>query len=587
VTTTVAAVGFVSASALAQAGLPGLDWARPVLLWGLAAVPLAVLVIWLLARRRRSALEAFAQADVRARTQPLPRRARGMRAALLVAGLAALVVAAAGPRWGVVPTTLPPVDQRIVFALDVSYSMLARDVEPSRLDRARLAIRQIAAALPAAEVGLVAFAGEGALAVPLTRDVGAIDLYLASVGPDWISDPSTDIGNAVRVALDAFGPAPGPGRAVVVVSDGENQAGNVQAAADAARRAGVEVEGLGVGTRQGAPIPLGEGYLAAGGETVITRLEPQLLAALAEATGGVYATDVAPIVARLGALERAQGERLGATERADRYRWPLGIALLCLALEAWLRFAGRGARLPATGAEGSAPRASPAAGRPLRPAAAILALAFLAMGRADSPYELYEDGRYREALLAWRSADRRADATPEDAYNRGNAAYRLGEFREAAASYAVAARTAGARSRVAAAWYNAGNARYRLAQQAERSGLPRAPSYWEAAVSAYREALLRDPDDREAKHNLELALRRRETGGGGGGAGGGGGGGGGGAGGGGRGVQPPSSDPGRAPPTMSRAEAERLLDALAAREREALAAGDDDRRAGRPATPGW
>jgi Ca-activated chloride channel family protein len=549
-----------------------------MVLWALVLVPVALVALAILSRRRLRAIETFAEAEVRARTQSLPGAAHATRGALLILALAALIVAAAGPRWGVEPTTLPPVGQQVVFALDVSYSMLAQDLEPSRLDRARLAIRQIAASLPAAEVGLVVFAGEASLVVPLTRDVGALELYLGSVGPTWISDPSTDIGNAVRVALDAFGPTVGPGRAIVIVSDGESQAGSLPAAADAARERGVEVEALGVGTPQGGPIPVEGGLLEAGGEVVVSRLEAEDLAELAQATGGTYATladaaDVTPLVARVGNLEMGRGERRGASEKADRYRWPLALAVLCLALEALVRF-------------GSARR--PFAANPRRvPAAAALALAFLAMGRGQSPYELYEEGRYREALLAWRSDDRSAGANPGDAYNRGNAAYRLGEFREAAASYAVAARTVPSRPRAAEAWYNAGNARYRLAEAAERSADPRTQARWDAAVAAYREALLRNPGDQDTKHNLELALRRREAGGGGGGAGGGGGGGGGGAGGGGRGVQPPSSGEGQAPPDMSRAEAERLLDAMAAREREALAAGEEGRRAGRPVVPGW
>jgi len=564
--------------------LAGLDWSRPELLWTLALVPAAILALALLGRRRRRALEAFAESDVRARTQTLAPSRSAVRGTLLVLALAALSVAAAGPRWGVETAMLPPVAQQVVFALDVSYSMLARDLEPSRLDRGRLAIRQIMASLPAAEYGLVAFAGEAALVVPLTRDAGAIDLYLESVGPSWISDPSTDIGNAVRVSLDAFGATPGEGRAVVIVSDGENQSGSVESAIAGAREGKVEVEAIGVGRPQGGPIPVQGGYLEAGGEIVITRLEPETLQELARGTGGAYASledaaSVAPVVARLAALETARGSRRGNAQKADRYRWPLAVAVLCLALEALFRF-------------GSARRAALVVARPAvvaaaRPAALVAWLALLAMGRGDSPLELYEDGRYREALLAWRAADRSADAGPEDAYNRANAAYRLGEFREAAASWAVAARTAGSRPRAAEAWYNAGNGRYRLAEGVERSQDPRAQAFWDAAVAAYRESLLRNPDDRDAKHNLELALRRRESGGGGGGAGGGGGGGGGGAGGGGRGVQPPSSGQGQGAPDMTRSEAERLLDALAAREREALAAGEDERRAGRPVVPGW
>jgi Ca-activated chloride channel family protein len=468
------------------------------------------------------------------------------------------------------------VRQHVVFALDVSRSMLAEDVGSSRLDRARLAVRQLLGGLPAAEGGLVVFAGEASLAVPLTRDHDALALYLGSVGPDWISDPSTDLANAVSVALDAFGPVPGPGEAVVVLSDGEDHSGAVEAAVATARERGLEVHAIGIGTESGARIPVDGGFLIDEGEEVVTRLDPKPLQALASATGGAYVElsggpgDVGPVLARLRALDVGATSGTAGERKADRYRWPLALALLCIAAETALRLHDR-----------RAPR--------LDPALAILAaLVLLAMGQADSPRELYESGRYREALLAWRHADRSADADAADAYGRASAAYRMGEFQEAAASWAVAARTAAGPGRPSEAWYNAGNARYRIAEAAEAADPEDSQRYWDSAVAAYRESLLRDSGDRDAKHNLELALRKREqSGGGGGGAGGGGGGEGGGGGGGGRGVQPPSTGGEGGARQMSRSQAERLLDALAAQEREALARGEEDRRAGEPRRPGW
>ena len=558
-------------------GWESITWARPDWLWSLALVPLAALaVVWSI-RRRRRALESFAEAGVRGRTQPLSEGRRVARGILFVVGLAALCVAVAGPRWGIESVAEPPVRQRVVFALDVSRSMLARDADPSRLDRARIAVRQLLGGLPAAEVGLVVFAGEATLAVPLTRDHDALELYLGTVGPDWISDPSTDLPNAVAVSLDAFGPEPGAGEAVVVLSDGEDQTGGVDASVAVARERGVEVDAIGIGTPSGARIPFGSGFLTDEGAEVVTRLEREPLEALAGATGGAYVElasgpgDVGPVLARLRALDSGATRGAASERQAERYRWPLTLALLCLAGEAVLRLRDRRA----------GPRMEPALG-------ALAAILLLAMGQADSPRELYESGRYGEALLAWRHADRAGDATPADAYGRASAAYRMGEYREAAASWAVAARTADGPARESDAWYNAGNARYRIAEATDAERPSESLRYWDSAVAAYREALLRDPADRDAKHNLELALRQREqSGGGGGGAGGGGGGEGGGGGGGGRGVQPPSTGGDGAAQPMSRSQAERLLDALAAEEREALARGEGDRRAGEPRRPGW
>ena len=192
----------------------GLDWLRPSYLAALALVPVAVAGIVWSVRRRARALDRFADTDVRRRTQELPGGRRSLRGGLLVLGLAGLVLAAAGPQWGTAPVQAVPVGQEVVFGIDVSRSMLARDVEPSRLERARRTVRQLLATLPSAETGLVVFAGEASLVVPLTRDTGAIELYLASAEPDWISDPSTDLGRAIEVALGAFGPERAPGRAV-------------------------------------------------------------------------------------------------------------------------------------------------------------------------------------------------------------------------------------------------------------------------------------------------------------------------------------------------------------------------------------
>ncbi len=558
--------------------LAGIDWARPEWLWGLALLPLAAAGLAWGVRRRRAALDAFAEAEVRSRTQRLAASHPVARGALLLVALACLIVAAAGPRWGREKVTAPPVRQQVVYALDVSRSMLAEDVSPSRLERGKLVVRQLLGDLPASESGLVVFAGEATLSVPLTRDAAALALYLDAAEPDWISDPSTDLGAAIDAALDAFGAGPGSGRAIVLLTDGENQVGEVAGATQRARARGVEVDAVGLGTEAGARIPLGDGrWLEADGQTVVTRLDPEPLQTLAEGSDGTYVQPDGPgpgmaaLTARLRGLDTGEHGGHASEREAERYRWPLGLALLCLALEAVLRL-------------------GPRRRRPGPAAAAVAGLALLAMGHAATPEELYQRGQYSEALEAWRHADRSPGAEPRDSYNRGSAAYRLGEFREAAAGYAVAARTSAEAGREAAAWYNAGDARYRLAQAAESSSRSADAKQraWDSAVAAFRETLLRRPNDKDAKHNLELALRQRQrSGGGGGGAGGGGGGGAQGGGGGGRGVQPPSSASGGAPQAMSRAEAERLLDALSSREREALARGEEQKRAGQTRAPGW
>ncbi len=552
-----------------------LDWSRPEWLVALMLVPVVIAtIVWSFNRRQR-ALDAFSEAPVRGRTQSLPARRRQVRGVLLVLSLTALMLAVAGPRWGTERVAPLPVGQEVVFALDVSRSMLATDVEPSRLERAKLAIRQILATLPTAESGLAIFAGEAALVVPLTRDAAAIDLYLSSVGPDWVSDPSTDLGRALGSALDAFPPDNVPGRTVVLLSDGEDHSGGLESVTRAARGRGIEINVIGIGTEDGARIPIGANrWVGDRGQPVISRLDREKLQRVADETGGRFVAleggdgDLPALIGRLQALNTGRSIGRESQRRADRYRWPLLIALIAMGLEMLLGFGVMRRSKPAT--------------------VLVAAMLALAMGRASGPEELYEEGRYSDALTTWRQIDRAADAGPEDAYNRGNAAYRLGEFREATASHVVAARTAGTRGRAGEAWYNSGNGRFRIAEEADAANPDDSERYWDSAVAAYREALLRDPDDIDAKHNLELALRRRDQASGGGGSGAdGGGGAGGGPGGGSGGMQPPSSGGSGSPRTMTRGEAERLLDALAAQEREALARGEGDQQARRSDRPAW
>lgn len=553
-----------------------IDWSRPEWLMALMLVPVVIAtIVWSLHRRQR-ALDVFSEAPVRGRTQPLPARRRQARGVLLVLSLTTLVLAVAGPRWGTERIPPLPVGQEVVFVLDVSRSMLATDVDPSRLERSKLAIRQILATLPTAESGLAIFAGEAALVVPLTRDAAAIDLYLSSVDPDWVSDPSTDLGRALGSALDAFPPDNAPGRTIVLLSDGEDHGGGLESVARAARRRGIEINVIGIGTDEGARIPVGTGrWVEDRGQPVISRLDREKLERVADETGGQFVAleagdgDLPALIGRLQALDTGRSIGRESQRRADRYRWPLFIALIALGLETLLGFGAIGWRA--------------------KPATVIVAAVLaLAMGRASEPEEMYEEGRYSDALTTWRQLDHAADAKPEDAFNRGNAAYRLGEFREATASHAVAARTVGTRGRASEAWYNAGNGRFRIAEEVDDAEPDDSQRYWDSTVAAYRESLLRDPDDMDAKHNLELALRRRDrAGGGGGGATGGGGGAGGGPGGAGRGMQPPSSGGVGSPRNMTRGEAERLLDALAAQEREALARGEGNEQARRSDRPAW
>ncbi len=325
--------------------------ARPELIWLAVALPLVVgvgFVFW--GRRRRRAARVLGAADLLARLGAGNlRRFPTVRLFLVVVAAAALGLASAGPRWGLESVEERSAAADIVLALDVSRSMLARDVEPSRLERERVLARRLLRDLPGDRIGLVAFAGRAYVLSPMTVDHGALQLYLDALDPDIVSQGGSSLASAVRQATDlARGPEESSGKGeVVLVTDGEalEEESAVVEAAQRAARFGITINTVGVGTAQGAPIPETtdtggiEGYKRGPeGEIVITRRNEELLRRVAGITGGRYVELGSPgstdaIVASLRGLERRQGAAESRVRQKERYEWFLLLALALLLLD--------------------------------------------------------------------------------------------------------------------------------------------------------------------------------------------------------------------------------------------------------------
>ena len=326
-----------------------MDWLHPGNLWTLIAVPLVVgLFVWA-AWQRREALRRFGDAPLVARLAAAvsPRRRR-WKAAFVALGVALVALALAGPRFG---TKLREVEREgvdLVIALDVSLSMQAQDVAPSRLERAKNEIKKLLGELRGDRVGLVLFAGDAFIQCPLTIDYSAVRLFLDVAEPSLIPTPGTDFGAAVRTAVEAFdvhgNEQPGERtRALLIVSDGENHVPEAAAVAEDARRAGVVLFTVGVGETEGAPIPISQGggrttyKKDREGRTVATRLEEAALRELAE-NGAYYrvartSSSLPDLVADLSRLERTTFGAETFEEYEEQYQWPLALALLLLAAE--------------------------------------------------------------------------------------------------------------------------------------------------------------------------------------------------------------------------------------------------------------
>jgi Ca-activated chloride channel family protein len=318
-------------------------------LWALAAVPLAGALLVLAARRRRRSLELFGEsALVQKLTASVSVPARRWKAALLLAGLALLVVALARPQFGSRVETVRSTGQDIIVAIDLSTSMLAEDVSPSRLERARLATLRLIGSLDGDRIGLVAFAGSAFVQSPLTVDYSAAGMFLGAMHPDLMPVQGTDLGAALRVSLDALDEGAREARVIVLVTDGEHLEADFEGELERAIEGGVQVHVVGIGSPEGAPIPEYDGYGQRTGflrddegTVVTTRLGEQTLSEVAQRTGARYVragaggTAFEDLVDEIAGVE---GEVLDArqiTQFEEQFQIFLGGALALLLIE-WL-----------------------------------------------------------------------------------------------------------------------------------------------------------------------------------------------------------------------------------------------------------
>lgn len=322
-----------------------MSWQQPFVFVALVAV---VAMLWLVlrsARSRRQAMAAFGQI---AGGAPAGTAARG---GLVTVACALVVVALAGPRFGGELREVRQEGLDLVIALDVSRSMLAEDVAPSRLEKARAEAEVLLDHLPGTRVGVVLFAGRAVPRCPLTSDAAIIRRCLAVAHPEMIPVQGTDLGEAISLASAFLTRDPSAARmrpqsrarAILVISDGEDHAGRSEGAARAAAQDGIAVLAAGIGEPGGARIPVpGEGNFGGyhadrTGRHVVTRLDEDVLRRVARSgmyvrigQGGASLTDLAPGLRGLAVASEPMEEYVSY---AERYQWPLGAALLLLALE--------------------------------------------------------------------------------------------------------------------------------------------------------------------------------------------------------------------------------------------------------------
>lgn len=324
-----------------------MSWAAPLVL---GTIPLAVLFVWWLFRPQRGAVSAsYANirrlwADRRGLTDSPAARRRRTRGTLLGLAAALALCALARPQWGKIEETSYDQSREVLLALDLSRSMLADDVSPTRLERAKLLIDSLLDQLRGERVGLVVFAGTSFLQSPLSADYEVLRDFLEELDPTYLPQGGTEYAAMLKTAVNAFGQQGEGDRFLVVLSDGEAQDAEWKSYLPALKEKGIKVIGLGVGTAAGALVPDGNGGATKdeNGAAVLSKLEPATLQELASSTGGTYRdastwVDIAEVVqatvdqGRLGQYVEHKETRL-----QDRFQWFLAPALLFFLLSFWL-----------------------------------------------------------------------------------------------------------------------------------------------------------------------------------------------------------------------------------------------------------
>jgi Ca-activated chloride channel family protein len=314
---------------------------------GYVLVPLLGVFFWYVWRLRRRAVERFGDVElIRKLSESTNARGQAAKMALMLVAVTVLVTALARPQFGTRVETVTREGQDIVVALDVSASMLAEDITPNRLEKAKNAIRQLIENLDGDRIALVAFAGEAFVQSPLTADYAPATMFLNAMEPDLIPVQGTNLGEALRVSLDAFEAGQEQHRVLIVITDGEDHEGAIDQAVENAAEQGIRVYAVGVGSPDGVPIPDVDdrgrrvGYKRdENGDVVTTSLDEATLERIASATGGRYyratarESELEGLADEIAGMAGRQFEARQTTQFEEQYQIFLGLGLALLLIE--------------------------------------------------------------------------------------------------------------------------------------------------------------------------------------------------------------------------------------------------------------
>ena len=447
---------------------------------------------------------------------------------MTVASLAVALgfVALARPQRGLRWETVARDGVDLMVVVDTSKSMDADDVKPTRLERAKLAVRDLVERFPGDRVGIVAFAGDAFVQSPMTLDHQAFLESLDALDTSVIARGGTNIGRGIDVASAALATEPGREKVMVLLSDGEDLEGEGLAEAKVAAANGIHIETVGVGTAAGELVPSRDaqgrivGVLRGeDGAPVRSHLDEDGLRAIAAASQGTYR----PLGADGRGLDRLYDEALAPLTHADTmsrthrvysewFALPLGLALLGVVLDALLERRWRGFARRAERANAAAPSPRSFLGAPALVGAAA-ALALLALPHpahasvVDAAQKAYAAGKYDDAAASFAAESAKHPDDARLAFDAGDAAYRAGKYDVAGEAFtrALAHADPPLQQRIL---YNQGDALYRQGAADKPEAREATIAKWKAAITAYDGALALDGKDADAAFNRDFVKRK-------------------------------------------------------------------------------
>jgi len=320
-------------------------FAQPAYLYALLIIPVLA-VFYILARRiRKKALARFARNETLQILMPNASNSRpAVKFIVLMIALASIIMGIARPQFGAKLKTVKREGVELMIALDVSNSMMAEDIQPNRLERAKRAISQLIDKLNDDKIGLIVFAGQAYTQLPITTDYTSAKLFLESVNTDIVPTQGTAIGAAIQLAMNSFSPQFEGSKAIIVITDGENHEDDAVGAASAAAEKGITVHTIGMGLPQGGPIPETingqKGYRKdKDGNVIVTKLDETMLQEIAAAGKGIYVrannaqVGLNTLFNEINKMQSAEMESQVYSEYNDQFQYFIAFGLFLILVE--------------------------------------------------------------------------------------------------------------------------------------------------------------------------------------------------------------------------------------------------------------